>query len=49
MQIAPATWRNYGYYNSALTLFAQSHLDGLASFGPTGELKVKALEGRRCE
>ncbi|MFN4327392.1 MAG: cellulose synthase complex periplasmic endoglucanase BcsZ [Limnobacter sp.] len=44
-----ATWRNYGYYNSALTLFAQSHLEGLASFGPTGELKVKALEGRRCE
>lgn len=41
-------WREYGYYNAALTLFGQGYMDKRYRFGPTGQLLPNGKEVKRC-
>lgn len=42
------TWREYGYYNAALTLFGHGYMDKRYRFGSTGQLLLGGKEVRRC-
>lgn len=42
-------WLKYGYYNGALSLFAQGHMDKLYRFSSLGELLPKGRENARCD
>lgn len=41
-------WRDYGYYNAALTLFAQGYMDKRYRFGTNGQLLPSGKEVKRC-
>jgi endoglucanase len=43
-----AAWLEYGYYNSALSLFAQGFMDKHYRFNSLGELLPKGKEVKRC-
>lgn len=42
-------WLAYGYYNGALSLFAQGHIDQLYRFGTQGELLPRGKEVPACD
>ncbi|WP_370260853.1 cellulose synthase complex periplasmic endoglucanase BcsZ [Limnobacter sp.] len=42
-------WLKYGYYNGALSLFAQGFFDQRYSFNSLGELMLQGKEVKRCE
>lgn len=41
-------WLKYGYYNGALSLFAQGYMDRLYEFNSLGELLLRGKEAKSC-